>query len=487
MLKNLVLVGIGIFYSIQVLSMEKEIILETDRNTESKENILSIETLVELILESNLSETEKDVLYYSVLERLLNEEEREELKIERNKTKEKIFSPQKRMKKKRRLESKENILSSKNNNVLIELLQNADLPQQEKDILFYVTKDKYATAIALLLERKALVPSVQNDILIWAAENGDAALMGILLQYGEADPSVQDNKAIRSAAKNGHTAVVGLLLKDGRVAPEAVKNKAFRLAVKNGHTSVVGLLLKDKRVHPGEEDDEALHWAAHYGFLAILQILLNDKRVSTADSDAIYWAAHEGHIGAVRLLLQHGDINPSAYFKAIRFCSEKKDQTFKFIFRLLTNITVCNKVLQKAAESYQIDIVEELLQDGKITSANNSEAIGQAICAAGKNGFVKIVELLLKKSADYVASYSAALRAALRQNNLKPIAFLLRETFIPRDDALPDEMEYTIERTQVILDTEYTEEEKLTLIKELFPTKEEVKRKYYTKKLIFST
>lgn len=456
MLKNLVLLSIGIFYSIQILSMEKEIIHKPGANTQSNENILSpkqYEILKGLLKYANLPEQEKDMLYIAVSfrERYWN------------------------------YKTKKYILSLKKHIEVIELLQEAYLPQQEKDVLFSMDKGKVATTVASLLERKAIDPTAKNNILIrWAAENGETALVGTLLQNGAADPAAEYNEAIRRAAENGHTAIVWLLLKDKRVDPTTVKNEAFRLATQNGHLHVVRLLHKDKRVDPTAGSIEALHWAAEKGFVGILKILLQDERVLAADyfsvehEEALYIAASHGHVEAVKLLLQHGEIDPDAYFEALTV-SEKNDSPP--VVKLLKKVTLCNKMLQKAAESGKTEYVERLLQDEKVNSGDNSKAIGGAIYAAARGRRFKIMELILKMSTDYAASYCEAMHAAHKQSDLRCINLLLRNISIPKD-ILTDEMKVTIERAQKIPNMEAPVEVKLDLIADLFSCskKEEIKK-----------
>lgn len=286
-----------------------------------------------------------------------------------------------------------------------------------------------------------LLSAVGNRLLQQAAANNDIKAIEKLLENLEISPQASDNMALRLAASRGHAAIVRLLLNDEGVDPTADNCFALRTAVYKRFHDIVDLLLQHPKIvevidtiHPSlislalavpEKDKRLLDRLIEYGleisaddfyhaaWVGNLDIVaLYAKRagdLSCKDGEALTIAAEHDHAGIVAFLMDEERLKLMAAHAGKEFrgipakakiaalsmsCNKGNAVIFKSILKdRQLDLTHCDFMFMAASAGHS-EIVECLLEDGRMDPAKGKNWFATPINGAIKSKHIHIVALL---------------------------------------------------------------------------------------------
>lgn len=198
-----------------------------------------------------------------------------------------------------------------NSGSLIELLEDNEFSQEEKNLALYeacnLGKIKIVDA---LMDSGAEIDESQNgqNGFLAACENGHLSVV-MFLSNRNVDIHTQEDKALINASSKGHWDMVDFLLDSGATV-HAQNGAALVEAAIHNHGTVTQLLLENG-ANPDAKDSMALRFASDKGFKDVVQILLEyDANPAAQGNQAILWAHNKGHHDVVSLLHSYGaDLN----------------------------------------------------------------------------------------------------------------------------------------------------------------------------------
>jgi len=174
-------------------------------------------------------------------------------------------------------------------------------------------------------------------------------------------------KIIDSAAERGDARVIQQLLQNPFCRPQDQDSSALRMALQKDHTDVAILLIEDGRCNLDFRQGWMLQQAIHNGNVRIVRDIVKRSDPSVDDNRALQVASQLGHFEIVDILLQDGRVDPSSN----------------------NSRAVC-----LAAHGGHSGILTLLFADQRVDpAANNNEALRHA-CGMGRP---ECVEILLKQ------------------------------------------------------------------------------------------
>ena len=330
--------------------------------------------------------------------------------------------------------------------------------------LHWAAKHGRTEAVRLLLNKGHAQVDAVNDAgetpLVKASENGHIAVVEMLLDIGGANINVKDsigniaalngailkgdnamvhflisrgidvNAADESggtplllAALEGHLESVVNLIEAGAAIDAAVSNgyTSLSFAVEYGHEEIVKILL-DKgamvNVAAGDENLTPLMISAQRGYLGIAQLLVDHNAdvdaVNSEGDTALHLAAYEGHLGIVQLL--------AGYKGAF----DKQDSN---------GITPMRAAVIRA----KLEVVQFLLDLGADPNVPTKSDMMTAVIEATIQGYLHIVEALVKAGADVnhinnegQSALSWARNLAIMSNNRRKLLEVIENSLVDK-------------------------------------------------------
>lgn len=220
----------------------------------------------------------------------------------------------------------------------------------------------------------------QDEAIRMVLATGDPGVLRLLLsfpQITQIDPEILGPSNL-SLVKRVRSASLDVI--DGRL-PQAVDTfGAFRLQ----NAEIVRILLADPRLNPVVDDVNYINWSILHHILSnnykIVRVLLEDPRSTPADifiqGNMFLCAVYLGHLEVLRVLLQDPRISP------VLPASEHSK----------------NPLLLLAVRRGNVNIVEELIRDGRAIKKGVREALNAAVAKQkelpGDFRYPRIIELL---------------------------------------------------------------------------------------------
>lgn len=249
--------------------------------------------------------------------------------------------------------------------------------------------------------------STKNLSIQLSSRNGHFEVVNRLLEDPKTDPSVDNNAPLAYAVSNGYEGIIDRLLADPRINLKYSDSNHWVLdaAIKKGDLELVNRLLDDPRIDPSRHFDIAIKRASELGYYGLVKRLLADARVNPNEyshESPLAEAIKHGHKDIVDLLLSDQRVDPSNYHNhALRLASEKGD--LELVNRLLQNSKVSpnedygfsTPALTEAIENGHVEIANRILDDPRTDpSADNNSAL----LKASEKGYCKLVDRLLTDS-----------------------------------------------------------------------------------------
>jgi hypothetical protein len=188
--------------------------------------------------------------------------------------------------------------------------------------------------------------------------------------------------------------------------------------------SMAKRIFQSGRVNPIQRHQEPIRHFARYGDVQVVQALLNTPNVdpSCVDCQAVLLASESQHDQVLQLLLPHMLVRPWYPFLFEKACIKGYSSLVSYLIKHI-DPTFNNQIaFVNAVTKGHSEIVQILLDDGRIDPADNGNAALELACGYGH---ASVVQLLLEDSRVSIHTTNNAITFAAMTNQIEVIKVML--------------------------------------------------------------